>query len=363
MGNAIIPGNGVDSIGESGTPWATGFFTALQKGGQDVVVTNDARLPVADEKAAMAGTSGTPSTTNRFITAADRGRLWALPDVVGMTGGGSTKLDGYVTSGVTVGLVVCFVDANGGTPLWRAYQLTAGTTAESSPNVIRPDDYATTTNEKVWKLVSAATSADALAVAFDPDNYTPAGTSLAQHLEAIDTVLGSVLISRTGTFRVLSKSPHEMIANTGTPTVGSLTIGSMKVQAVTLPNDATKSVQMVFRLPDEWDDATSPKLKLEWAGADTGNVRWETAITLFDSGDDLTGSLGTATAFEDTTAAADELVISPATQPTPAGAGRFALVEVSRIGAHAGDTLAGNVYLLGVRMQIEESATEPTAWT
>lgn len=360
---ALIPANGFTDIGKSGSQWANIYALLLFQNGQQVVSTNDARLPVADEKAALAGSSGTPSTTNRYITAADRARLWALPDVVGMTGGGSTKLDGYVTAGVTVGLVVSFVDANGGTPLWRAYQLTAGTTAEASPNVIRPDDYATTTNEKVWVLVSSATSADALAVSFDPDYYTPAGSSLAEHLEGIDTVLGSVLTSRTGAFRVLSKSPHEMIANTGTPTVGSLTLGSMKVQAVTLPNDATKSVQMVFRLPDEWDDATSPKLKLEWAGADAGNVRWETVITLFDSGDDLSGSLGTATAFEDTTAAADELVISPATQPTPAGAGRFALVEVSRIGAHAGDTLAGNVYLLGVRMQIEESATEPTAWT
>lgn len=34
----------------------------------------------------------------------------------------------------------------------RVYVLYAGTDAESSPNVIRPNDYAVTSNEKVWKL-------------------------------------------------------------------------------------------------------------------------------------------------------------------------------------------------------------------
>lgn len=34
-----------------------------------------------------------------------------------------------------------------------AYQLRAGTDAESSPFIIRPDDYSASTNEKVWQLV------------------------------------------------------------------------------------------------------------------------------------------------------------------------------------------------------------------
>jgi hypothetical protein len=279
-----------------------------------------------------------------------------------MTGGGSTKLDGYVTSGVTVGLVVSFVDANGGSPLWRAYQLTAGTTAESSPNVIRPDDYASTTNEKVWVLVSTATSADSLGVSFDPDFYSPASATLAAHLEGIDNVLGTVLTSRTGVYRELTKGVHEMMANTGTPTIGAITVGSLKLQAVTLPNDATRSVQVVFRLPDAWDITADPKIKLEWSAAAAGDVRFEVSISLFTGADVLTATLGTATGFIDTTGAADTLEITPATQPAPAGEGRFAVIEIARIGAHASDTIAGNVYLLGVRLQYLESETEPVTW-
>lgn len=44
------------------------------------------------------------------------------------------------------------------------YRLVAGTDAESSPTVIRPDDYAGTTNEKVWKRTPISNDPDALHV-------------------------------------------------------------------------------------------------------------------------------------------------------------------------------------------------------
>lgn len=69
--------------------------------------------------------------------------------IVGKTGGGSTKLDGLLTINRTVGSQVAFYDATDGLMFYR---LVSGTDAESSPAVIRPDDYAGTTNEKVWKL-------------------------------------------------------------------------------------------------------------------------------------------------------------------------------------------------------------------
>lgn len=42
------------------------------------------------------------------------------------------------------------------------YRLKSGTDAESSPFIIRPDDYAGTTNEKVWELVALERSRDVL---------------------------------------------------------------------------------------------------------------------------------------------------------------------------------------------------------
>lgn len=71
------------------------------------------------------------------------------PDITGLTGGGTTKLDGIVTVGVAVPIVVV-VYVSSELQFWR---LATGTTAESSPSVIRPDDYNATTNAKVWTRV------------------------------------------------------------------------------------------------------------------------------------------------------------------------------------------------------------------
>ena len=70
-----------------------------------------------------------------------------LVAVTSLTGGGAGKLDGITTVGVTVG-VIAIVHAG---TTFSFYELVAGTDAESSPDVIRPDDYAGGTNEKVWK--------------------------------------------------------------------------------------------------------------------------------------------------------------------------------------------------------------------
>jgi hypothetical protein len=359
---AIIPANSKTDLGKSGTPWTNIYGTNVYQGGQLVVATNDARLPSSDQKAALAGSSGSPSGSNRFITEADRARLWTLPDVIGMTGGGSTKLDGYVTAGVTVGLVVALVDANAGSPIWRAYQLTAATTAESAPSIIRPDDYATSTNEKVWRLVSTATSADGLAVAFDPDHYTPATTTLASHLEGIDDVLGTVLTTRVGVYREMAKGAAEFVANAGSPTISDVTFGSIKLKAATFADNETDAVQVAFRMPAEWDDTVNPKVKLEWTGADAGDVRFEVSVTRFGQADSLTASLATATAFTATLSSANLLQLSTAFTPANTGDGHMLLITVQRTGANAADTLAAAVYLTGVVIQFEEKETEPVVW-
>ena len=71
--------------------------------------------------------------------------------VTALTGGG-TALDGIITAGGAVATGVR-ADVTIGT-LAYLYQLQAGTDAESSPSIIRPDDYAASTNERVWKLLT-----------------------------------------------------------------------------------------------------------------------------------------------------------------------------------------------------------------
>jgi hypothetical protein len=359
----ISPGNGVNDLGTSGNPWVNGHFTNLYKGGVAVPLTTDARFPTADEKAALAGSNGTPSASNKFLTSSDKSRVWFLETVTGLTGGGGTKLDGYSTTGVTAGLVVTLIDANGGSPIHRAYQLTAGTTAESSPTVIRPDDYATTTNEKIWKLVSSATDADSLAVAFNPDNYTETGTTLAGHLEGIDDKLAEVLDTRSGIYRELNIPADFFRANTGTPTISDITLGSIKLKAVTLADAAANSILVAFQLPDLWDTAAAPRFRLVLSsGTGSADVSLTIKGRLFGDTSDLTSSLGTSHTFIQTIATADTLVISGSFALTLAGTGRLCVIDVQRDGSAGGDTLAAGLRLHAVQVQFKESATEPTVW-
>lgn len=85
--------------------------------------------------------------TDGVTSHATAGAFRFLPSVTGYTGGGSTKLDGIATVGKTFG-VVAFCHATEGI---RMFQLVAGTDAEDSPAIIRPDDFHATTNPYVWK--------------------------------------------------------------------------------------------------------------------------------------------------------------------------------------------------------------------
>jgi|688.fasta_scaffold01691_29 hypothetical protein len=73
----------------------------------------------------------------------------------GVTGyiGGSGNLDGIATASgaIATGQVVWFIHATEG---FVVFELVAGTDAEASPAVIRPDDYNAGTNARVWKQAS-----------------------------------------------------------------------------------------------------------------------------------------------------------------------------------------------------------------
>lgn len=73
------------------------------------------------------------------------------PGITNLTGGAASDLDGIATVGVATGLVQEVLLASG--PTLSKYALVAGTDAENAPSIVRPDDYAPTTNEKVWKVV------------------------------------------------------------------------------------------------------------------------------------------------------------------------------------------------------------------
>lgn len=66
-----------------------------------------------------------------------------------------TGLKAIATLALPTGVLISFRDTGNGNVL-RVYELVTGTDAEASPNTIRPNDYAASTNEKVWKIAVTA---------------------------------------------------------------------------------------------------------------------------------------------------------------------------------------------------------------
>lgn len=64
-----------------------------------------------------------------------------------LTGGSNVALDSIVTVGLALNTIASFVYSG----RLYTFRLRSGTDTEQSPYLIRPDDYATTTNEKVWE--------------------------------------------------------------------------------------------------------------------------------------------------------------------------------------------------------------------
>lgn len=92
------------------------------------------------------------------------------PDITGLTGGTATDLDGIPTTGLAEGTMVAVFD---GTET-RLYRLTSGTNPESSPGVIRPDDFADPGNTKVW---IASLSSDPEETGYIPSGGGGGGTT------------------------------------------------------------------------------------------------------------------------------------------------------------------------------------------
>lgn len=81
-----------------------------------------------------------------------------MPAITGLTGGGSSKLDSYVTTDVAVGFTMLATPTIGGIAQAIHFRLTAGTDATQTdptagPLIVRPLDYDAGTNAKVWKAI------------------------------------------------------------------------------------------------------------------------------------------------------------------------------------------------------------------
>lgn len=132
-----------------------GFEVTFQVGGSGGWRSSVLPVPFTLYHDILYGTEGTPTNagdpTQYLLKSA---AVEFLPTVTSLTGGTAADLDAIPTVSIAVGKIVQFLDEDPAIDIIRYYRLESGNDAENSPNVIRPDDYATTTNEKIWQLYS-----------------------------------------------------------------------------------------------------------------------------------------------------------------------------------------------------------------
>ena len=210
-GTAVLTGGVVTSItlGIGGSGYTTAPLVTIQGGGQ------------AYGSATLA--AGTVASVN--LTSGGSVYPGGTPVVVSFTSGGGTgagavatlvplTLDAITTASVAVGLVVQVVIAS--RVSW--YQLTAGTTAQNLPLIVRPYDYDGTVNQKVWTLVPIADLYPTPVVLTDGATITATLSSYGENAFIV-TLGGNRTLALSG-LQAGSRGSIEVIQDT----VGSRTI-------------------------------------------------------------------------------------------------------------------------------------------
>jgi hypothetical protein len=163
------------------------FELTFQVGGSGGWRSNTKPVPYTLYHDILGGSEGTPTEAadpDEYLLKAAAAEFYST--VTSKTGGTAADLDAVPTVAVTVGKLVQFVDQDASPYRLRHYRLKAGTDAESSPDIIQPDDYNASTNAKVWELVQI--DGDLLLPSTVSQAEAEAGTSTTERLWTAERV-------------------------------------------------------------------------------------------------------------------------------------------------------------------------------
>lgn len=226
---------GIESaLGSSSTVGETLEIEVIPSGSNRMTVLQTT-CTIANDLIEGAPAIPTPTTSYYSVTESENAFVQNRYTFTGVTGGGSTNIDGLVTTGRTVGQIIAYTT----TTFTTLYQLKSGTDAENAPSIIRPDDYAASTNEKVWKRL---------------DVYTPTGASAA--------VSGSLLIKNYGTTVVTAATILNFtgagVTVTASGNTAFINIAAASGGAVSFPT------YIVVAASDETNAITAGTQKVTW---------------------------------------------------------------------------------------------------
>ena len=192
-----------------------------------------------------AGLEGSPDeseVSSDYPTLSQVIRYYAA--IVGITGGGSTKLDGLATPALPLNTAVAFVDDSSSSIL-RIYELVTGTNAESSPTIIRPDDYATSTNERVWKL--RYTAADISGI-----------TNVALKADTIRYLPAVVGVTGGGSTKLDGVATTALDAATAVAFIDDSASNTLRIYELVTGTDAEAAPDVIR--PDDYNSSTNAKV-------------------------------------------------------------------------------------------------------
>lgn len=235
-------------------------------------------------------------------------------------------------------------------------------------------DAATGTNPLSWNEITAWNMTGATILITHEDAGTAVGQRIATPTSAnitwpIGTEARFVYDSTVSRWRLLSDFGSSSTATAtdiwASDVIPAITNGPSSNTSETAGNfigydtvdfDQTteESATVLVRTPPAWVGSTFTVSALWTADSGSGGVVWKFSARMLANDDPIDSALGTEQASTDTLLATGDLHESPATPSiTPSGtaaANRLMVLKIARWPANAGDTLAADARLIGLRI-------------
>ena len=226
------------------------------------------------------GGEGVPGNATPPYPQASEVMRWK-PDITSLTGGTASDLDSLATTTLVDLPYAVSINNQDTTDIWEVWILDAGTDAEDAPNgIVRPDDYAGGTNEKVWKR-------KAYYGPLTDGSVLTSGLTFPQNGLDLTDPDGQILTLNAG--NITANSTLSIVSGNYTLTIGAnATITGNASGTVSGTANEITVTSNVISIPSTLDLSGKSVLKIPTSAAPTvsanGTLALDTTVTNFSHG-------------------------------------------------------------------------------